>query len=63
MQQEAEKMIFLSPTVGARNVYAECGPQCFTHTSTWSLFEDSSWNEPWIVHPKMSLHGDLLPSI
>ena len=31
MQQEAKKNDFLSPTVGAKNVYAECGPQA-SHT-------------------------------
>ena len=58
-----KNVIFSSPTVGARDVYAECGPRCFTHTSTWSLHEDSSWSEHWIVHPKISLQSDLLPSI
>ena len=34
---EARKNIFLSPTVGARNVPMNCGPLNLTNTLNWSL--------------------------
>ena len=48
-----------------RSMDCVCGmwASSFTHTSTRSLYEDSSRNEHWIVHPKIGLQGDLLPSI
>ena len=58
-----EKLIFSSPTVGAKNVCVIMWPILNTHTSTRSLYEGSSQYEHCIVHPKFHLQIDLLSSI
>ena len=63
MQQEARKIDFFEPHGGHQKCVCGMWASSFTHTSTWSLYEDSSRNEHWIVYPNIHLQGDLLPSI
>ena len=61
-KNEAKKLIS-KPHGGRQKCVCGMWASSFTHTSTWSLYEDSFQNEHWIVHPKISLQSDLLPSI
>ena len=61
-KNEARKLIS-KPHGGRQKCVCEMWASKLTNTSTWSLYVDSSQNEHWIVHLRISRQGDLLPSI
>lgn len=58
-----QKNWFFWPHGGRQKCVCVMWASYFTHTSARSLFEGSSQYEHCIVHPKICLQDDLLPSI